>query len=186
MIIVRDLEFRSTAEAAAWFGVTERHVRNLRSKVRLDSLGLGKGWLKGKTVKRRPETYMPVAVRGLLFETAHDCARHFGIKPCTVYSLVAAGRADQIGLGSGVGCGGNRSRPFSIGGVTYPSQKAASIALGLRARYISDALHGRRHASMDRVLAAAMALEAAKLKARVEADRRAAASALREDPSCAA
>lgn len=180
MIRVRDLEFESDRACAAHFGVTLRHLRNAKANGKLDSIGLGKGHAKGKTLYRDPDRYMPVVVRGVRFENAKACAAHFGIKVCTVYSLVSRGRADSIGLGCGSGAGGNRSIPFTIGGVTYESRRAASLALGLRARYITDALHGKKHASMDVVASRALELSARQTRERQERDRIAIAARLRE------
>ena len=180
MIRVRDLEFESDRACAAHFGVTLRHVRNAKANGKVDSIGFGKGHAKGKKLHLPPESYMPVVVRGMRFDNAHACAEHFGIKVCTVYTLVSEGRADKIGLGSGAGGGGNRSIPFTIGGVTYESRRAASLALGLRARYITDALCGKKHASMDVVARKAFELSARQTRERQERDRLAIAARLRE------
>jgi hypothetical protein len=43
----------------------------------------------------------PITIRGQLFKSQADAARHFGLKRQTVCAAVARGMQDKIGLGTG-------------------------------------------------------------------------------------
>ena len=43
----------------------------------------------------------PLTIRGQLFKSQADAARHFGLKRQTVCAAVARGMQDKIGLGTG-------------------------------------------------------------------------------------
>lgn len=160
LIRVRDLEFESVAAVAAHFGVTVFHVSAALRNGRGDHIGLGRAH-KGQSMPRKAER-MPVIVRGKRFESATACAKHFGIAECTVYGMISCGRADFIGLGSDRSrrARAGRSKPITIGPLSFPSRRAASLALGFSDSYVVNALRGKTGYSMQKVVAAAMALEA--------------------------
>ena len=166
MIRVRDLEFKSATAVAAHFGVTEHHVKAALRKGRAHRIGLG-GGQRGQTKSRRA-VRMPVVVRGQRFESATACAKHFGIAECTVYGMISRGRADCIGLGTARPrkAAGSRAVPVQIGPLSFPSRRAASLALGFCNNYVGHALRGRSGYSMQKVVAAAMALEARQIALR--------------------
>ena len=59
-----------------------------------------------------------------------------------MHCAISRGNPDKIGTGcKRPGNGGHRAKPLTIGGVTYPSRKAASLALGRHPRYISRILN---------------------------------------------
>lgn len=74
---------------------------------------------------------LPVKVRGRLFKSAKQCAKHFGVSEATVFWHLMRGQPDHIGVGKGKCC--NRKGnpvPITIGAVTWPSRTAAAHALG--------------------------------------------------------
>jgi hypothetical protein len=87
---------------------------------------------------------MTVSVRGVTYPSAKHCADHFKVKVGSVYSALARNAADTIGLGSSQG--GSKRKPFTHGNLSWPSQQAASLALGFNRDYISKAQCGSRGA----------------------------------------
>jgi hypothetical protein len=88
-------------------------------------------------------------VRGVVFPSQRAVAAAFGVSEATVSVMVAKGRADDIGRGSGSahGRGGGRC-PVMIRGSAYPSITAAARALGVATRTVALALDSGR---VDRV-----------------------------------
>lgn len=81
---------------------------------------------------------MQVEVRGVVYPTVRAASEAFGIGTNTIYQLLEKGRADMIGTGHArPNNGGYRCKPFTIAGVTYPSQQEASEAIGRNKAYVS-------------------------------------------------
>jgi hypothetical protein len=60
------------------------------------------------------------------FQSIYAAAKHFGVAPSTISLAIDNGRTDFIGTGS------NKPIPVVVGGVTYPSKRAAERALRCR------------------------------------------------------
>lgn len=68
-----------------------------------------------------------VSVRGKLFASQAEAAKHFNVTPPTISLALSRGRADFIGLALSRG----RAKEVTYGGVTYPSQAQMGRALGM-------------------------------------------------------
>lgn len=95
-----------------------------------------------------PKTLMPVTIRGTTYPSVRAAADALGVTPSTIYSALGRGREDTIGIGPGHRpvenrLGGN-PKPITLGGVTYRSKRAASIALGMSKGYVTDVLSSRK------------------------------------------
>jgi hypothetical protein len=88
---------------------------------------------------------MTIEVRGRTFRSAQACADHFGVRRAVVYNALDKGKLEKLGLGHRHG----QRRPFVYKDLSWPSQAAASRALGLNSRYVTKALLG---GSGDRAL----------------------------------
>ena len=65
-------------------------------------------------------------IQGMEFQSIYAAAKHFGVAPSTISLAIDNGRTDFIGTGS------NKPIPVVVGGVTYPSKRAAERALRCR------------------------------------------------------
>jgi hypothetical protein len=65
-------------------------------------------------------------IQGMVFRSIYAAAKHFKVAPSTVCHAIDNGRTDFIGTGS------NKPIPVVVGGVTYPSKRAAERALKCR------------------------------------------------------
>jgi hypothetical protein len=68
---------------------------------------------------------IPVRMMGLNFESLTAAARHFGTHPSAIHRALATGRENQFVPGRG------KHVPCTIDGITYPSYRAAALALGV-------------------------------------------------------
>lgn len=89
---------------------------------------------------------MRVRVRSQIFESAMECANHFGITKGAVYNAIRNGRADTIGIGQGKTIGkrktmrGSHPKPFTSEGVCFRTRGEASLAFGKRRGYVSQVM----------------------------------------------
>jgi len=83
---------------------------------------------------------MQVEVRGVIYPDCATAAEALGVAKATVYSAAQRGTTDTLGLGQRAPhhTGGITPKPFAIGSVKFPSRRAASVALGMSAPYISS------------------------------------------------
>jgi len=83
---------------------------------------------------------MTVQVRGLTFESVPACAKYFGVHRDRVYSALAKGRADSLGLGVGnyvrTKPPAPRGKPVVLATGTFRSMSEASRDLGMNRDYI--------------------------------------------------
>lgn len=156
MIKVREHEFVSHEECAAFFGVQVKHVKALEKKGRLEVLGIGSS---GKGYPKHRVGTMKVRVRGVVYANAHECAAALGVAPDTVYSAVCRGTEDTLGLGptGPKRYGGGRSKPIKIGPHVFPSIAAASRALGRNSKWVSEVLRKKGKRAMQHLYAAMLA-----------------------------
>jgi hypothetical protein len=168
---VRGQVFATTMECADYFGLCQGHVRAYLRSGRADMIG----------IRRTGQERMQVVVRGQVFEDVFACAAHFGITTHAVYSQLSMGRPDSIGLGKRrPGRKGNRRKPITIGPLSFESYAAASLSLGFCVEYVSRAVRAEQGYSMERVLAAAMALAAKRRQDAMAAAKRRDDAELRE------
>lgn len=147
-IVIRGITYPTAQHAARALGVSDTTVMLAVRRGKLDTCGTGASHPKP----------MPVHVGGRDFPTARAAAEHFGVTPGAIYKAIDDGEPERIGQPQEYN--GHRSRAFSIGGQTWPSMSAASRALGFGHGYIAQAIRKNRHSSMQKVLSAAMRLNA--------------------------
>ena len=102
---------------------------------------------------------MTVSIRGTTYPNAAAAAEAVGVSVATVYSAVIRGTTDTVGLGHNGpnrGKGGLPPKPLTIGHISFPSMRAASIALGMSAPYISMVLCRGKERAKANLLARAM------------------------------
>lgn len=159
----------SQAKAARKLGINPKTVTGLARRY-------GITFASGQQQKH----VMPVTVRGVTYANAHECAKALGVHPGTVYAAVCRNRLETLGTGRGVGKkhphSGGRVKPCTIGGFSFPSLSAASLALGFKRKYLGEALRRNRDSAKQKVLAAAMQL-------RAKAENKAMQNMLRGNPT---
>ncbi|WP_369002369.1 hypothetical protein [Pseudophaeobacter sp. 1A16562] len=145
-ITIRGVTYQDAKTAAAAHGVGRNTVLKALRKGRLDGVGLDR--------KGIPE--MPVRIRGKDFKNAAAAARHLGVSRSAIYAALSAGDPDRVGRKriSPLHC----SKAFAVGGLRWPSLRAASIDLGFCPEYVSKAYRLNRKSAKHRILAAAMRL----------------------------
>lgn len=96
---------------------------------------------------------MRVKIRGVTYETVREAAKAHNVTTSYVYDAIERGREDIIGIGIG-----NREpngkfvkNQVTLYGVTFPSMKAASLALGFNRHYVRGALLTQSPVSNERL-----------------------------------
>lgn len=150
--VYRDIEIRGavypTIKAAALaHGVRHNTVLKAFHAGRLDKVGLGTVGFEG----------LPVRIRDSVYKDAKTAAAAFGVTKAAIYKALNEGNIDSVG---GDLRGGANAIPFEIGGLRWPSRRAASINLGFRPGYVQAAFQYGRKAAHQCILGAAMALAA--------------------------
>lgn len=140
-VTIRGVTYPSYCAAARAFGVTVQSVRKMAVAGRADRIGIGQG------KKER----MPVRIRGVDYADAYAAAAAHGVTVYAVWTALWSGTIDRVGMSRGSG-----HKPFSVGGLTFPSRREASVALGFRPNYISEFLRKPNRVGRERILAAAM------------------------------
>ena len=83
----------------------------------------------------------PVTIRGVTYPSQRLAAEALGVSTQTITNAVQRGRLGTVGLGPlQKECEGVYQREVTLGGVTYPSHKAAAEALGVSQTHISSYL----------------------------------------------
>lgn len=149
-ITVRGVTYPTVQDAARALGVTPNTVYAAMHNGTLDDCGLGK-------VHPKP---MPVRIRGRVYDTARDAARELGVPRQSIYAALRRGTVDNVGFGVAPDHAPIPPRVFKIGGMSWPSRRAASLALGFERNYISRAYSRNSTYQKQRILAAAMRLRA--------------------------
>lgn len=147
--IYRDIEIRGVVypdagSAAAAHGVSAQAVRVAVRKGTQHRVGTG-------AVGIEP---MPVCLGGRRFVHAAAAARHFGVTRHAIYQAIASGRAQEFG--GPPRHARLRSKPVTIGHLSFASMDEACRALGFRRGYVSQVLRRRSKTGLQIVLAAAM------------------------------
>lgn len=156
-IEIRGVVYSDAVTAARKLNVKPDTVRLAARTGNLDKVGLG--------IRIVPT---PVRIAGRDFPSARAAAKAYGKTPQAVWKAIDEGDPDRIARPprkARTGC-----KPVTIGPLSFPSMREASVQLGFGPDYISHALRrGSKHAQ-QRLLAAAMRLAAER-----DQDRRTAA-----------
>lgn len=86
---------------------------------------------------------MPVVIRGVRYETVAEAAKKLKVSKAAIYSGLHRNRADRIGLGTGqkrFTNKGGKPKPITIGGMSFPNLRAASVYLGYEKNTLSNTL----------------------------------------------
>lgn len=86
---------------------------------------------------------MRVSVRGMVYDSARECADALGVSVATVYCAVSRRTTDTLGMGRGnrtAKRGGRKPQPVTIGGISFESMASASRALGFGRRYVASVM----------------------------------------------
>jgi hypothetical protein len=143
-IEIRGRVYPDTRTAAMALGVQPETVRFAIKAGRLHRCGTGAS---------HPEP-LPVRICGLDFAHARDAARHFGVGVSAVYAALAAGDPDRIGRPPRYNAA--KSQPVTIGPLSFPSMRQASLALGFQGDYVSKVLRSGSVTRWQNLLGAAM------------------------------
>lgn len=84
---------------------------------------------------------MRIVVRGTVYPDVPTASALLGVSQSRVYSALCTGGEDRLGVGrgrQGRRVPGSRARPVTLGGVTYPSRRQASRALGVSRRRVDQ------------------------------------------------
>lgn len=145
-VTIRGKTYPSFSAASGALGVHPNTVRAAYRNGTLHRVGTG---------RVGPEP-MRVHIAGQDFEDVYEAAAHFGVQPATVYSAISDGDPDRIARPAVYNPW--KSKPFSIGDLTFPSMRAASRALGFKnEEFVSNAIKNGSRRGRERILAAAMA-----------------------------
>jgi len=142
---IRGVTYGTAQEAAAAHGVSVGTIYKAIEKGTLDRVGLGQ-------VGKEP---MRIVIRGKVYKNAQAAARAFGVTPAAIFTALYRGRIDQVGVPRKHNHA--TSKPFTIAGVTFPSMRAASLALGFNPAYVHNVLESGSTARFERMQGAAMA-----------------------------
>jgi hypothetical protein len=87
----------------------------------------------------------PVTIRGVTYPSQKAAAEALGVSTQAITQAVRRGTTDNVGLGPlQKGCEPVRLYKITLGGVPYPSHKAAAEALGVTSTAISNYLKVKR------------------------------------------
>lgn len=145
---IRGVVYPGPKAAAQALGLHPETVRTAIRKGTLHRCGTG---------RVGPEP-MPVRIAGRTFADARAAAAHHGVAPATVWAAVCDADPDRIARAPRWKPW--RARPFTIGGITFPSMLEAERALGLTAGYIRTSIKRGSKRGYERIVAAAMAYAA--------------------------
>lgn len=152
-IEIRGRAFDTVAAAANAHGVHPNAVYIARRKGTLHRVGTGR-------VGAEP---LPVRIGGVDYTSAEAAAKALNVARAAIYSAIEDGDPDRVLRAPRY----NPSRciPLTIGNLTFPSRRAASRALGFsNDEFVQKAIASGSRKSWERVLAAAMRLEAQQAK----------------------
>lgn len=144
-VTIRGVTYPNFSAAGKALGVNPNTVRAAYRNGTLHRVGTG---------RVGPEP-MRVRIAGKDFEDVNAAAAHFGVQPGTVYSAICDGDPDRVARPAVYNPW--KSKPFTIGGLTFPSMRAASRALGFKdEEFIAKAVKRGSRRGRERILAAAM------------------------------
>lgn len=146
---IRGVVYQSVRIAAAMLDITPETIYAARKKGTLHRVGLGR-------VGVEP---MPVLIKGRVFKDARFAAKHYKVTVAAIYNAIADGDPDRIARKQFYN--GWKSQPYTVGGYTFASKRAAARALGFaNDEFIAHALRVKSKRGLERILAAGMAYAA--------------------------
>ena len=87
------------------------------------------------------QTPKPVTIRGVTYRSQTAAAEALGLSKQAITDAIKRGNPDSAGTGPrNKGKGPAYLKPLTLGGVDYPSRKAAAEALGVESTQISNYL----------------------------------------------
>lgn len=99
---------------------------------------------------KRGPVACPVRVRGVVYPSIKECAKHFGYSETHIRTLLNQGRVDMLGLlKRGTvqrGKVNGKSIPLKIGPLVFESISEARVALGVNRKKIYDFIRHNKHA----------------------------------------
>ena len=93
---------------------------------------------------------MIVEIRGQRFPTVRAAAAAMDVTEEAIYSALARGRMDMVGLGT------TKKRPVTIEGVHFPTMAAAARTLGFSSSHFKRVINSTNVATIERIKAAAI------------------------------
>lgn len=151
-VIIRGVSYPSCTAAGRALGVSPNTVAAARRKGTLHRVGTG-------AVGVEP---LPVRIRGVEYPNVRAAAAALKCPVGTVYSAICQGNPDRLGVKSPGGrhCL-DKSKPVTIGPLTFPSMRRASIALGFsNEEYVSHVINSGSRRGWQTLVGAAMHLAA--------------------------
>jgi len=145
-VTIRGVTYPNFSDAAHAHGVHPNTVRTAYRNGTLHRVGTG---------RVGPEP-LPVRIGGKNFDNARAAAAHFKVPIGTIYDAICDGDPDRIFRPKVYNPW--KSKPFTIGNLTFPSMREASRELGFKNdEYIAKVLKRNSRKGKERILAAAMA-----------------------------
>jgi hypothetical protein len=93
---------------------------------------------------------MIVQIRDQKFPTVRAAAAAMNVTEEAIYSALARGRMDMVGLGT------TKKRPVTIEGVHFPTMAAAARALGFSSSHFKRVIDSTNPTTIERIKAAAI------------------------------
>ena len=144
-IVIRGETYPTVQMAAKALSLTEGTICRAIKLERLDTVGLGcaAGWR------------MPISVRGTVYKNSSEAAEVLGVTRSAIHNALHHGRIDKVGLPSPKR---KKGKPFSVGGLSWPSMRSASLELGFGHQYVFRAFKYNRVEAKHKILLAVMKL----------------------------
>lgn len=97
---------------------------------------------------------MRIDINGTIYETVREAADAYNVTPKYLRRLLNEDRLHTI-KPKKQGSKRGRPEPYSVEGLTFPNQKAASLSLGFKYNYVTNALVFQSEYAMAKIAAAA-------------------------------
>lgn len=91
---------------------------------------------------------MLIKIRGVTYPSVKAAAEAMGVKRDAIYSALARGSIDTVGLGK------SQPQPITLDGITFSSIRSASLALGFGRTYLGKVLSKGGDKAYAKLLAA--------------------------------
>lgn len=88
---------------------------------------------------------MIVEIRKVIYPSVKVASETLGVSKYSIYSALDRGVIDLVGLGH------TQSQPIDLGGISFRSMSAASVALGFNRSFVRWAMTGKSKTAMDRL-----------------------------------
>ena len=88
---------------------------------------------------------MLIKIRGVTYISVRAAAASLGVTKDAIYSALNRGVIDLVGLGH------TQSQPIDLGGISFPSMSAASVALGFNRSFVRWVMTSKSKTAMNRL-----------------------------------